>query len=178
MNERRFRTMPPHRLMPYSIPPYIRAGRKPGEAQSGSIVRQSADDPYGAGFHGDVLKHVVKKPLSVNGRSKFVDEYIGYVDVIPGEQLFVIAQLSRVIIEGGFIHQPAKGPTDSLVLTAKAKIGLNQEGFFAILTGDKILKMRVGDAAGLRQEVRVNMPSYNPNSLVVEYRNSLVIVSV
>ncbi len=167
--------MPPHSLMPSSIPPDIRAGRRPREAQ----IRQSADDPYGAaGFHGDGLKHVVKKPLRVNGGSAFVNEYIDCVDVIPGEPLFVIAQLKRLTIEEGFVRQSAKTPpTDLLVFTAKARIGLNQAGSCTVSADVKQLRIRIGDAGGRLRTVSVKMPPYDPNKLAIEYRNNLIIVS-
>lgn len=182
MIEIRFSTMPSHRLMPYSIPPNIRGEKRLVEVgQSRFIDRKPAgNDPYDAGFNGDGSRHVVKKPSRVNRGPKPFDEYIGPVDVVEGERLgdklFVTAQLRGVIINGEFVPQPAKTPKDPLVLAAKARIGL-QEGFFAVLADGNLLRMRVGNAAGPLQEVSVKMPSYDPNKLVVEYRNSLVIAS-
>jgi len=151
MNERRISTMPSHNLMPRSIPRRMGLNRC-------RIVHQRID----AG-----VKH----------EPKHFDEYIGPVDVIPGEPLLVIAELRGVIVIEEFVPQPAKTPEDTLVLAAKARIGLNQEGFFAVLAGSHSLRMRVVNTGGLLQEVSVEMPPYDPKKLVAEYKNSLIIAS-
>lgn len=162
MNERRISTMPSHNLMPRSIPRRMGLNRC-------RIVHQRVD--------GDVSRHTVKNPSGVKHEPKHFNEYIGPVDVIPGEPLLVIAELRGVIAIKEFVPQPAKTPEDTLVLAAKARIGLNQEGFFAVLAGSHSLRMRVGNTGGLLQEVTVEMPPYDPNKLVAEYKNSLIIAS-
>lgn len=175
MIERRLRTMPPHSSMPHSIP-RIRGGNGHWPVRP-QIGIKPVDDPYGAGFHDNASRYIVSKPLIVNHRPKYFDGYIGPVDVIPGEPLFVIAQLRGVIINGEFVPQPVKTPTDALVFAARARIGLNQEGFFAVSAARGLLSMQVVSAAGLLQKVSVKMPPYDPSQLVVEYRNSLIIAS-
>lgn len=177
----RFSTMPPHSSMPHSIPPGVRRrdrGARIGSQGRTSINKSSEDDPYGAGFDGDVSRHVVEKPSRVNRGSERFDEYIGPVDVIPGEQLLVIAELRGVIVNGKFVPQPTKTPEHTRVLVAKARIGLNREGFFEVKAAGNLLRMRVGDdATGTLQKVSMKTPSYDPERLVVEYKNSLVIAS-
>ena len=122
-------------------------------------------------------RHVVNKPSRVNRGSKPFYEYIAYVEVIPGEPLYVIAQLRGATIYEEFYPHPAQTLEDTLVLAAKARIG-NQEGFFAVLAGGNLLRMRVGNTGGLLQEVGVEeMPPYDPHKLAVTFRNGLIIVS-
>lgn len=173
----RFSTMPPLNRL-HSIPPGIR-GRHRSLPVPHQIYRKP-DDLYGAGFDDDVSRHVVTDPSRVNHRSKPFDKYISFVevmaDVTPGKPLSVIAQLRGVTVNGEFVPQPVRTPRYALVLVAKATID-SQEGFFAVSAGGRILKMRVGDAAGSLQEVSVKMPSYNPKELVVKYNDGFVIAS-
>lgn len=187
--------MPPHRLMPHSIPRTNgNVGYRPNRSiqHDPSTIRRmdrhwpisyqngrgsSQGDPYGAGFNGDVSRHAVNNPVGVKHEPKHFNEYIGPVDVIPGEPLLVIAELRGIIVTGEFVSQPAKTQEDTLILAAKARIGLNQEGFLAVWAGSCSLIMRVGNTGGLLQEVRVEMPPYDPKNLVVEYRKGLVIAS-
>lgn len=182
--------MPPHGKMPHGIPPRIRAGNRleVGLLRTGqdkSVGRKSADDPYGTGFNGDISKHVVSghKAKQSSGTkdepsrgSKRFHEYIGPVDVVPGEPLLVIAQTRGFTINEEFVRQPAQIPVGSLVYAAKAKIGL-LEGFFAVSTGSKSLEMRVGDVGGCLQKESVQTPSYNPDELVLSHNNNLIIIS-
>lgn len=161
MIEQRFSTMPPHKLMPHGIPRMGLNGHR--------MVHQRIDRK----------SHAVQNPSGIKHEPKhFFDEYIGSVDVIPGVPLFVIAEVRGVDVIEQFVSRPAKTPEDVLVLVARARINLNQEGFFAVLAGSHSLRMRVGDTGGLLQEVSVEMPPYNPRKLVAEYRNSLIIAAV
>lgn len=183
MKERLRSSMPSHRLMPHGI---LRIGRKDEHRPNFShrITRQparqsSADDPYHAGFKDGVSGHTVIKPSGVNHRPW---EYICFAEAVPGEKpgkLFVTAQLREVTPTEKFVSQSVKRPGGPLLFTARARIGLNQEGFFTIVADGRTVIMRVGNAAGPLQEVSVtdNMPSYDPTQLVVEYRNSLIIAS-
>lgn len=153
----RFSSMPPHARMPHGIPP-PRKG-----------------DNHQAVIHWNGRKPSIN-PHQAAYKPKPFDEYISHVDVIPGNPTFVIAELREVTVNGEFILQPAKTPEDPLIFAAKARIGLNQEGFVVVKAGSFLI-MRVGDAAGPLQEKRVEMPSYDPSRLVVEYNNNLIIVS-
>lgn len=128
-NKRGFSTMPPHNLMSHSIP---HIGKRDGR------LHASRSD---------------RKPAGVPHAPRHFDQYIGPVDVMPGNPSLIIAELRGVIVTGEFVPQPAKTPEDTLVLAANARIGLSQEGFIAVSAGSDLLKMRVGDAGGLLQEV-------------------------
>lgn len=157
---RRFSSMTPHYLMPHGIPD-IRKGIR-NRTVIHSNDRKPTNNPHSQATY---------KPEAF-------DEYISHVDVVPGNPIFVIAELRGVVPYEKFILQPAKTPKDPLIFAAKARIGLTQEGFVAVEADNNSLSIRVGDATGPLQEQRVEMPPYNPRELVVEYRKCLVIASV
>lgn len=169
----RISAMSPHSSMPRSIP---RVNRRPMVHQP-TQKKSADDDPYGAGYKGNVSGHRVEKPSGAEQDPKRLDGHFGFVDVIPGEPLYVTAELKGVIITGAFVPRSSGTSRAVRVLVAEARIGLSQKGFFAVSAGSNWLRMRVGDAGGLFQEVRVETPSYNPNKLVVNCLNNLFTAS-
>lgn len=157
---KRFSSMPPHRLMPHGIPGIRTENRYPTVIHSNG--RKLPNNPHSQETY---------KPKSFN-------EYISHIDVIPGDPIFVIAELRGVVLYEDFVLQPVKTPENPLIFAAEARIGLTQEGFVAVKAGNRFLSMRVGNAVGLLQEQRVEIPLYDPRRLVVKYKNNLIIASV
>lgn len=148
MRERRISTMPPHGLMPRSIP-RVRTERR--------------HHPNG-----------IKKGTEVI--SQRFGEFISPFDVIQADPLLVITELKGARIVGEFALQPTNGADNTLILTAQARIGLNQEGFCTVSAGSDSLSIRVGDVTGPLQKVSSKIPSYNPGRLDVRHNNGLVII--